>query len=77
MRSKQERLRGLLRVVQATEPSEIDCDEFLVRVAPFLEALTARHDIPDQLRQVAQHLSVCPECKEEFDALLRAHEIEP
>ena len=77
MRSKRERLRDLLRLVQATEPCEIDCDEFLARVAPFLEVVTAGQDIPDELRQVAQHLSVCPECKEEFDALLRAHETEP
>lgn len=72
-----ERLRDLLRVIQATEPSEINCDEFLARAAPFLEAFRAGQDIPDELRQVAQHLSVCPECKEEFDAALRALESEP
>lgn len=74
MPSKRERLRDLLRVVQATEPSEINCEEFLARVAPFLESFRAGHDIADELRQVGQHLSVCPECNEEFDALLRALE---
>jgi hypothetical protein len=62
-------------MVQATEPFEIDCDEFLARVAPFLELVAADRDIPLELRHVAQHLAVCPQCKEEFDALLRAHEI--
>lgn len=77
MGSKRERLHELLRLVQATEPDELDCDEFLARVAPLLEVVAAEKDLPAELRPVAQHLSVCPECKEEFDALLRAHGFEP
>jgi hypothetical protein len=71
--TRQERLRALLRVVHATAPEELDCDQFLARVAPLLEAVAADAALAEELRPVAQHLTVCPECKEEFDALLRAH----
>jgi len=77
MRSKRDRLRELLRLVQVTEPHELDCDAFLARVATLLEVVAAEKELPAELRPVAQHLSVCPECKEEFDALLRAHGFEP
>jgi len=77
MISKRQRLRDLLRAVQAIEPLEIDCDELLARVAPYLEAVVGGRELRAELRQVGQHLTVCPQCKEEFDALLRAHEIEP
>ncbi len=76
MRSTRERLRELLRILQATQPEELDCEQFLHRAAALLEAVQADEILPDALRPVAQHLSVCPECKEEFDALLRAHGIE-
>jgi len=75
MTSKRNRLRELLRVIEATEAEELNCDEFLARVAPLLEAVEAETEVPDELRPAVQHLSVCPECKEEFEALLRAHGI--
>jgi len=68
MRPTRDELRELLRLVAATAPRELDCDEFLARVGSLLEAW--RGGVPDELRDVAQHLEVCPECLEEFEALL-------
>jgi hypothetical protein len=67
-------LLELLRAVMATAPEEIDCEEFLDRVGAFLEALGPDGWVPAELRAVSQHLEVCPECKEEFDALLKLHQ---
>ena len=67
-------LRTLLRTVLATAPEEIDCDAFLERVAAFLEHAGSSPDLPERFQAVAQHLQVCPECLEEFEALLRFHE---
>lgn len=72
---KSEQLLELLRSVEATEPEEIDCDEFLARVAPYLEQLESHETLSVEFGKTAQHLAVCPECREEFDALLRAYEI--
>lgn len=73
MTSATDRLEALLKRVLATEPNELNCDEFLERAAELLEALEADTEPPLRLRMVAQHLVVCPECQEEFDALLRLH----
>ena len=67
-----EQLQTLLELVLATEPDELDCDEMLHRVAALLEARGEGADLTPELAAVSQHLSLCPECREEFDALLRA-----
>jgi hypothetical protein len=72
MKLTHEEMRELLRVVLATDPVEIDCDVFLARVAAFLESLDPDDTMPAELKAVSQHLAVCAECREEFDALLRA-----
>ena len=73
MKPTPEQLRELLRVVAATRPQEIDCEQFLTRVAAYLESLEREHPLPPELDTVAQHLEVCPECSEEFDALVSTH----
>jgi hypothetical protein len=61
------RLRAWLR---DTAEDEIDCDRFLVEVGGFAE-LVARGGLgrPEHAR-LRQHLSVCPECFEEFEELV-------
>ena len=73
MKPTGEQLRELLRLVAATESREIDCDEFLARVGAYLEGVKATGEPPAELRQVAQHLEICAECREEFDALVGLH----
>lgn len=70
-------LENLARLVGATVDDEIDCAELLSRVAVYLRALESRAELDDGLRQVAQHLRVCPECHEEFLALIRAEGLDP
>jgi len=77
MKPSREQLRNLLALVSATTPDEIDCEEFLVQAAEYLETLQAGEPVPDELRAAAQHLEVCPACKEEFDALLEVFENGP
>ncbi len=72
MKPTTEQLRELLRVVAATRAQEIDCEQFLTRVAAYLETIGDQALLPE-LDVVAQHLEVCPECSEEFDALVFAH----
>lgn len=62
-------LQKMLEVVRATQPAEIDCDVCLVRVGEFAELHLVGKPIPDGLRAVEQHLSVCDECREEYEML--------
>lgn len=76
MKPTREEIEQLLRAVASTEAAEIDCEEFLARVAAYLESLQAGDEPPRELRSVGQHLDVCPQCREEFDALLELY-VEP
>lgn len=67
-------LAELARTIADTAAVEIDCDELLARAAAYLEAIAADPDaIPAEFESVAQHLRICPECREEIDLLLETH----
>lgn len=73
MKPTRNQLRDLLRILQATEPSEVDCEELVTRVGKLLETLERGERPPPELNAVSQHLDVCPQCREEYDALLRLY----
>lgn len=64
-------LQDLLRLVGLTGDNEINCEQCLTLVAEFSECELAGKSIPESLRAVEQHLSVCSECREEYEALRR------
>lgn len=65
-------IREMLELVAATRADEIDCDGCLERLAAFAER--SRSGLPGSQADdpVRHHLSICPECAEEFAALLEA-----
>lgn len=72
-----DKLAELARLVDATGDQEICCAEMLDRVAVYLEAVRAHADMTEQLQLVAKHLQICPECYEEFVALIKAEGLDP
>ncbi len=64
-------LEGLLHLVGLTNDKEINCEQCLALVAEFAEYELAGKSVPESLKMVEQHLSVCPECREEYEALQR------
>ncbi len=67
-----EEVDALLRVVRLTRDDEIDCDECVSRVAEFAEQELAGRTVSEGLEAVEHHLSICEECREEYEALRRA-----
>lgn len=67
-----EELRELARYVLLTRPDEIGCDDWLGHAPHYAELVAASQPVPEPLRKSAEHLDVCPECAEEFRALLAA-----
>lgn len=67
-----EEIRKMLDVVRATQAVEIDCDVCLTHVGEFAELHLVGKPVPDGLKAVEQHLAICSECREEFQALCRA-----
>ena len=77
MDAAKRKIEELARLVAETSAEELDCGAVLDRIAAYLEQLVDGRKVTAELRTVAQHLKVCPECREEFDALLRAEGLDP
>lgn len=74
MALSKEQVDGLLRLVGLTKINEINCDDCLAAVAEFAELQLVGKSLPEGLHAVEHHLSVCDECREEYEALLRTLE---
>lgn len=55
-----------------TREVEIGCDECLDHVAAYAEAHLTGLPVHGALSLVEEHLAICEECREEFEALLEA-----
>lgn len=71
MTTKDEGLERLLGNLRDTAPAEIDCEQALEELATYFEAVEAGQ-LGDALKQVDQHLEVCPCCAQELAALRAA-----
>jgi hypothetical protein len=67
-----EEIDGLLRLIGLTKDDEIDCERCLALAAEFAERELAGRSIQAGVEAVAQHLSICTDCCEEYQALLQA-----
>lgn len=65
-------IEELMRLIGLTKDSEINCEQCLALVAELAEQKLAGRSIHDGLKAVEHHLSICPECREEYEALQRA-----
>jgi hypothetical protein len=72
MALSKEDIDGLMRLIGLTKDDEIDCERCLGLVAEFAERELVGRPVPVGLEAVEHHLSVCAECREEYEALQRA-----
>jgi hypothetical protein len=61
-----------LRELAETREEEIGCDECFEQVDRFIEMELSGLSAAEAMPLVQLHLETCPECHEEFEALLRA-----
>jgi len=64
--------RILLREIAETREVEIGCDECFEQVNRFVEIELSGLDPARAMPLVQEHLEICGECREEFEALLLA-----
>lgn len=69
---KQEQVRSLARVLDATDDTELDCAEFAMQMAALAERRMAGDPLPEALRLAARHEELCANCREECAALISA-----
>ena len=69
MSLSRDEIAQLLQLIGQTEDHELNCEECLALVAEFAESQLSGKSVPAGLQAVEQHLAVCGECREEYEAL--------
>lgn len=66
----------LLQILDATREDEIACGEVHELLDQFTEMQMRGENVSELMPLVKRHLDMCPECFEEYEALLAALEFE-
>ena len=61
----------MLQALAKTEEQEISCDHVFAVLDEFVEAVRRGENVLLLMPLVRQHLDMCPDCREEYEALLR------
>ena len=65
-----QQIHTLLVACRETHTNELDCEDFLARLAEFAENRAAGKNIPDALSLMLEHERLCPNCAEECRVLV-------
>jgi predicted anti-sigma-YlaC factor YlaD len=71
MSLSKKQIDGLMRLVGLTKDDEINCEQCLAVVSEFAEQQLSGKSINEVLQAVEHHLSICDDCREEYEALLK------
>jgi hypothetical protein len=66
-----EQVSSMVTMLGLTRDRELDCGECLQHVSEFAECQLAAKPVEEVMESVEHHLALCPECREEFEALLK------
>lgn len=72
MKPDGQKFEKLARFLLETRPVEMSCEDWLDHVGQYADCVLAGECIPVALKDVERHMELCPECAEEFRALLEA-----
>ena len=70
MGQSEEVVRKLMEQIARTQQRELDCGEVFAVIDQYAEAIAAGEDVQAQFALVIHHLDLCPDCLEEYEALL-------
>jgi flagellar motor component MotA len=59
-----------MRILEDVRAEEMSCDEMFNRLDEFVETEVESHDAEKLMPLVREHLDMCSECEEEYEALL-------
>ena len=65
-----EAVLGFLRILEAVREEEIPCSEMYSKLDEYVEREVSKKDAAQLMPLIREHLDVCPECCEEYEALL-------
>ena len=61
---------GFLQVLESVREEECSCDEIYTKIDEYVEREVDKKDAAELMPLVREHLDLCPECCEEYEALL-------
>jgi hypothetical protein len=61
-------LRHLINKLSQTQKEELDCEEVFQLLDQYAESVTRGEEPSELFLLVAQHLEICKDCREEYDA---------
>ena len=64
-------LQKVLHMLALTEQDELSCDAVYAVLDQFAEAAQRGENLLTFMPLVRQHMDMCPDCREEYEALLR------
>jgi hypothetical protein len=76
-RQAQEVLEGMIRKIEQTQDIELACGEVFDLLDQYAEKAAHGEDAAQLMPLVRQHLGMCPDCREEFEALLKVLQSSP
>jgi hypothetical protein len=65
-----EAVLGFLRVLESVREEDATCDEIYARIDEYVERQVGNRDAAQLMPLVREHLDLCSECCEEYEALL-------
>ena len=68
-------MQALLRSVSMTDEQEISCEEVYALMDQYAEMVKRGEDASRLMPMVQKHLNMCPDCREEYEALLKMMEV--
>jgi hypothetical protein len=71
VRISPEHARKMLMMIEKTQENELSCDEVHALLDQYAEMALRGEDPAELLPLVHYHLDMCPDCKEEYEALVR------
>jgi hypothetical protein len=63
-------MQALLRMVSMTDEQELSCQDVYALMDQFAEMVKRGEDASLLMPMVQKHLHMCPDCREEYEALL-------
>lgn len=76
-RLNSEQVRGMMQRIRLTRDREFDCSECRQHVGEYIERPAGSQPAGETFARVEHHLALCPECREEYHALLKIFQAGP
>jgi hypothetical protein len=65
-----EAVLGFLRVLESVREEDCSCDEIYTKIDEYVEREVDKKDAAQLMPLIREHLDLCQECCEEYDALI-------